>query len=264
MELYQFRHSAFCEKVRLLLSAKQLSYRVIEVTPGIGQVELFRLSGQRQVPVLKDGADVVADSTTIAQFLEEAYPEPPLIPEQSGARALALLLEDWADTSLATGVRMALLQAASHDPILRKALLPSATPAPLKGLVGAMPADLLGGVGQVFGRGSREQLLASLEHLSQLVREDDHLVDDVLSIADLAVAAQLYHLKFPASAGVELRQRGVPGIVDNPLLEPLFSWRDGIYRKAYRGLQEESGHRPPQSPGQTTAGSARDPGPSAR
>ena len=66
MELHQFRHSAFCEKVRLVLAAKGLDYTVVEVTPGLGQLELFRLSGQRQVPVLLDGSEVIADSTAIA------------------------------------------------------------------------------------------------------------------------------------------------------------------------------------------------------
>ena len=47
MELYQFRHSAFCEKVRLVLAVKGLDYTVVEVSPGLGQLELFRLSGQR-------------------------------------------------------------------------------------------------------------------------------------------------------------------------------------------------------------------------
>ena len=52
LELHQFRHSAFCEKVRLVLAAKGLAYQAIEVTPGVGQLALYRLSGQRQVPVL--------------------------------------------------------------------------------------------------------------------------------------------------------------------------------------------------------------------
>ena len=33
LELHQFRHSAFCEKVRLILAAKGLAYSVVEVTP---------------------------------------------------------------------------------------------------------------------------------------------------------------------------------------------------------------------------------------
>ena len=48
MQLYQFRHSSFCEKVRLVLAAKAIKYTVVEVLPGIGQWELFRMSGQNQ------------------------------------------------------------------------------------------------------------------------------------------------------------------------------------------------------------------------
>ena len=44
LELHQFRHSAFCLKVRMALHAKGLSFREVEVTPGIGQLAVFRLS----------------------------------------------------------------------------------------------------------------------------------------------------------------------------------------------------------------------------
>ena len=43
LELHQFRHSAFCLKVRMVLQAKGLSFRTVEVTPGVGQVAVFRL-----------------------------------------------------------------------------------------------------------------------------------------------------------------------------------------------------------------------------
>ncbi|NBQ22104.1 MAG: glutathione S-transferase family protein, partial [Synechococcaceae bacterium WB6_3B_236] len=95
MELFQFRHSAFCEKVRLVLAAKAISYDVNEVVPGLGQWELFRLSGQRQVPLLRDGNELIADSTAIALHLEARFPEPALLPQDPAQRAQVLLLEDW-------------------------------------------------------------------------------------------------------------------------------------------------------------------------
>jgi len=101
MDLHQFRHSAFCEKVRLVLAAKGLDATLVEVTPGVGQVGLFRLSGQRQVPVLVDGGEVIADSTAIALHLEERHPLPALLPADPRARARVLLLEDCADTAQA-------------------------------------------------------------------------------------------------------------------------------------------------------------------
>ncbi|NQV10808.1 MAG: glutathione S-transferase family protein [Cyanobacteria bacterium] len=235
LELFQFRHSSFCEKVRLVLAARQLDYTVIEVTPGLGQLDLFRLSGQRQVPVLRDGAEVIADSSAIADYLERKGEGVSLLPNDPLERARVLLLEDWADTALAAGVRLALLQAASHDGLLRSALLPEATPGPLRSLVGALPGELLTGLGELIGRDGRQQLQASLEQLAVLAAGRSFLVGDQLSLADLAVAAQLSLLKFPASAGAPLAGQGVPGFADHPLLVSLFDWRDRLYLSLGRG-----------------------------
>ena len=79
LELYQFKLSQYSEKVRLILDYKELDYRKIEVTPGVGQLKLFKLSGQRQVPVLKDGETIIIDSTEIAFYLDRKYPERPII-----------------------------------------------------------------------------------------------------------------------------------------------------------------------------------------
>lgn len=239
MQLHQFRHSAFCEKVRLVLAAKRLDYTVVEVTPGIGQLELFRLSGQRQVPVLVDGAEVIADSTAIALYLERHHPEPLLLPEYPAERARVLLIEDWADTALASGCRLALVQAAASDAVLRGALLPDSTPGPLRQLVSSLPAGVMAGVGEavasVVGTAERQQLQTNLEQLALLVTDQPYLVGDRLTLADLAVVAQLGLLKFPASSGAPLAGLGVGGIADHPLLQPLFSWRDRIAAEAGRG-----------------------------
>jgi glutathione S-transferase len=244
LELHQFRHSTFCEKVRLILAAKRLDYTVVEVTPGFGQLALFRLSGQRQVPVLVDGSEVIADSSAIALHLEAHYPTPSLLPVEPRARAQVLLLEDWADTALAAGGRMALLQAMGTDSVVRGALLPDATPAPLRSLLGALPGDLFAGVGEVMGRSERQQLQTNL---AALVSSHPYLFGDQLSLADLAVAAQLSLLLFPASAGAPLAGRGVAGVADHPLLEGLFRWRDAIYAEV--GRQPEPVSAPdPEAP----------------
>ena len=228
LELHQFRHSAFCEKARLVLAAKGLEYSVVEVVPGVGQLELYRLSGQRQVPVLVDGPEVIADSTAIALHLEARHPQPALLPVDPAERAQVRLLEDWADTTLAAGARLALVQAAAADPVLRTALLPEATPDGLRSLVGSLPGGLLAGLGQVVDQGALQELRSNLEQLTVLVQAQPYLVGSALSLADLAVAGQLSLLKFPASAGAPLAGRGVPGLADDPQLAPLFAWRDRI------------------------------------
>jgi len=70
--LYQFRHSAFCLKTRMALQAKKLQYRVEEVTPGIGQFEIFKISGQKQVPVIVDDNDqIISDSSIICEYINK-------------------------------------------------------------------------------------------------------------------------------------------------------------------------------------------------
>ena len=228
LELYQFRHSAFCLKVRMALQAKGLSFRTVEVTPGMGQVAVFRLSGQRQVPVLVDGDIVLADSSAIARHLERREHSPALIPAEPKAAAQVHLLEDWADTTLAAAVRAALVQAAALDPELRVALLPDDIPDPLRSVMGALPGGWVSNVTELVNQNERAALLASLEQLALSVQSTPWLVGDSMSLADLAVAAQLSLICFPSSSGAALAGKGVPGISDHPKLQPLFHWRDQL------------------------------------
>ena len=224
MELHQFKHSAFCEKVRLVLAAKGLDYKVVEVVPGLGQLEVFRLSGQRQVPVLVDGDEVIADSTEIALHLERRHPLPALLPSDPLERAQVMLLEDWADTAVSTGCRRALLQAAATNPKLRSALLPEATPSSLRQLVSVLPGNWMGPVSETLSTLlaplEARQLQRNLEQISQLVQSRNYLVGSRLSLADLAVVAQLSLLRFPAEAGAPIAGEGVSGIADHPLFQP--------------------------------------------
>jgi glutathione S-transferase len=89
-----FSHNSV--KVRRVLALKGLDYERESINPAIRR-NLIRLSGQELSPVMVDGETVVADSTAIVLYLEEAYPDPPLLPDQPDERAQCLLLEDWAD-----------------------------------------------------------------------------------------------------------------------------------------------------------------------
>lgn len=239
LELHQFRHSAFCLKVRMVLQAKGLSYRTVEVTPGVGQVAVFRLSGQRQVPVLVDGDTVLADSTAIALHLEERGADPALLPTDSREAAQVRLLEDWADTTLAAAVRLALAQAAALDPRLRVALLPDDLPDPIRTVMGAIPGGWVSNVTELVNQNDRADLLATLEQLSASVQAKPWLVGEAMSLADLAVAAQLSLLRFPASSGAALAGKGVPGLSDHPKLQPLFQWRDQLELRLMERTLEE-------------------------
>lgn len=246
LELYQWELSQYSEKVRLILDYKGLEYRKIEVTPGIGQVELFRLTGQQQVPVLKDGSKYIADSTAIAKYLDVEYPERPLIPTDAKQRGLTLLIEEWADESIGIKGRKALFSAISQDPNLRKSLLPTSTPDILKNLLEGVPSDLLTVLG--FGVGYSPDVIKEaiadlkqdLEALTLLLADSPYLTGDEPTLADFAVAGLSILLKFPEGPYLDLppaiRGKGVPILAENPDYEPFFTWRDRLYAQFRKPL----------------------------
>ncbi len=259
IELYQFELSHYCEKIRLILDYKGLPYRKIEVTPGIGQLDLYKLSGQRQVPVLKDGAEVIADSTAIAKYLDQRYPERPILPADPKQRALCLILEEWADESIGLNARKAMLGAFSQNPTFRKALLPSSTPDFLKNLVEAVPREALDvlGMGTGFGpdavKAAWQTMQQNLESLTVLLQDSSYLLGDEPTLADFAVAGMTMYVKFPAGGYLNipeaLKGMGVPGLADNPAYALFWAWRDRLYM-TYRkvGIPSEPASTPGSRP----------------
>jgi glutathione S-transferase len=259
LELYQFEASAYSEKVKLILDYKQLPYKAIEVAPGVGQIELFQMSGQRKVPVLKDGAEIIPDSTAIALYLEERYPDRPILPNDPRQKGLCLALEDWADESLGIHGRKAMVGAFNQHPNFRTALLPAATPDLVKNLVGAVPGDILSFLGTGVGFGpeaikeSTGILNQGLASLCMMLAEQPYLVGEQPTLADLAVAGITMYIKFPNRQYVDLPEgicgKGVPGLADDMSYQPFFDWRDRLYAE-YRKVRTDA---PPSSSGGPTS-----------
>lgn len=239
LELYQFELSQYCEKVRLILDYKGLEYQKIEVIPGIGQVEVYRLSGQGKVPVLKDGQTVIADSTEIAFYLDRKYPEKLLLPTDGGARGATLLLEEWADEFLGKKSRLPFLDSIKQDSSIRSALLPSQTPDLLKTLLNSVPSEFLEFLGSGMGINketiskANRNLRQSLDALTLILESRPYLTGDTPTLADFTVAALSILIKFPAGDYLDipnqLKGRGIPGLADDLSYAPFFLWRDKLY-----------------------------------
>jgi glutathione S-transferase len=82
------------------MELKGLDYEVDPITPFFGNDEFRRLSPLCRIPVLIDDGLVLTDSTVIAEYLDDEYPEPPLLPGEPRERARARWLEEFADTRL--------------------------------------------------------------------------------------------------------------------------------------------------------------------
>jgi glutathione S-transferase len=94
MRLYRIPFSTNVERVALALAYKGLDAEPVEVDPG-DRSPVAAVSGQELVPVLEDSGRIVSDSTSILEYLEERYPDPPLYPRDSARRAECVVFVDW-------------------------------------------------------------------------------------------------------------------------------------------------------------------------
>jgi glutathione S-transferase len=259
IELYQFELSQFAEKARLILDFKGLQYRKIEVVPGVGQLEILRISGQRQVPVIKDGNTIVADSTAIAMYLDKTYPDKPLFPGDAKTKAFCTIMEEWADSSIGVKSRKCLLGALKNNS-LRSSILPSGTPDIFRNLVSAIPNELFDAVGMGVGlspanlKEVEESLHREMAAVCTILGETPYLLGNQPTLVDLTVAALSMTIKVPEgpylNIPANLKGKGIPGFADNPAYEMFFAWRDRLYAEYRRPHVDNS--PPPTGTAPTT------------
>lgn len=92
--------SPYVRKVLIVLHLKGLEYEIDPITPFYGNDEFSRLSPLRRIPLLINGDLVVNDSTAIAEYLDETFPNPGVMPDGPENRARARWIEEYADSRL--------------------------------------------------------------------------------------------------------------------------------------------------------------------
>lgn len=101
MLLYEAPGSPYAQKIKIALREKSVPFDVEwPDSLGTGRTDgPFGLANPRtQVPMLVDGETRIFDSTIILEYIEERWPEPPLLPRSPAARAAARMIEDVCDT----------------------------------------------------------------------------------------------------------------------------------------------------------------------
>ncbi len=194
--LHQFEISPFCDKVRRILRLKDVPFDIREVSALRSTLDVRRINRIGKLPVLEADGRFIADSSEIARFLDERFPDPPLWPADPRERALCHLLEDWADESLYFYEMTMRLQwpanaprwsreAMRADGRLGEAIGPVLVPRLIAQRtkaqgVGRKPHDLV-----------LRELGRHLDALDALLGDGDWLASSSLTIADVAVAAQV-------------------------------------------------------------------------
>jgi glutathione S-transferase len=92
----------YCARARLALAEKQLDYETVEVDLADRPQRLLELNPPSgRVPVLDDGF-TLPESEVIMAYLDERYPDRPLLPSDAAERAHARLLVHRFDETLGT------------------------------------------------------------------------------------------------------------------------------------------------------------------
>ena len=117
LELLQFRHSPYNEKVRWVLDIKQVPHRRRSLLPGPHVAVVKKLTGRTTTPVLLAEGQAIDGSARIIDWLEARYPDPPCdclrtppsAPKRCASRA-------WFDDDLTPRMRRTVLDALLRQP----------------------------------------------------------------------------------------------------------------------------------------------------
>jgi len=218
--LHQFPLSHYCEKIRWVLDHKQLRYSVNNQFPGVHALVNRRLVGRPEVPVLIDGHHAIGNSSDIALYLDDQFPDERLIPGSSEARSRVLALEGYFDEQAGPAVRRFVYSFVTARPRLFKQLFFNGYSELARGfgqLTGAAIAKQIARMYRVAGSAAETRVLIeqSCDRLEQLTDRDPerYLVGDSLTLADVTAASLLGPLVGPPGSPWDL-PLDVPELVE--------------------------------------------------
>jgi glutathione S-transferase len=163
----------FSRKVRIALSEKKLPFDLVIEKSWERREEFLAMNPAGEVPVLLEGTDeetpiALADSNVICEYLEDAYPDPPLIEGDPVTRAEIRRLVAWFDRKFHHEVTQNLV-----DEKINKRFLG------------------LGAPSSVAIRAGHANIATHLAYIEYLMARHNWLAGNRFSLADIAAAAQL-------------------------------------------------------------------------
>ena len=87
MRLYDAARCPFCARVRIALAEKGLDHETVEIDLRNRPDWIYELNPTGKVPVVDDGF-VLPESAVIMEYLDDRYPDDPLLPEDPKSRAV--------------------------------------------------------------------------------------------------------------------------------------------------------------------------------
>lgn len=202
MIVYGSSISPYVRKVLAFAAEKGIEVESKPVALGSDDAEFLAASPFRKMPALQDGDFTISDSSAIIAYLDALKPEPALIPTEPRARARTIWFEEFGD---------AILMGCGRTIFFNRLVAPRF----LKRDGDLAAAD----------KAEREELPPVLDYLEGVIPDSGYLVEDRLTLADIAVASpfvNLDHLKINLGSRPKLS-----GFLDRILSRPSFKhWLD--------------------------------------
>lgn len=199
MKLYGSTLSPFVRKVMAYAAEKGLALELEPAGMGRGGPDFLRASPFRKMPGFCDGDFAISDSTAIITYLEAKYPEPALIPEAPEARARTIWFEEFGDTIVAK---------AGGAMFFNRVVSPLFLKQP-----GDTAADKV----------ETEDLPPILDYLDGVVPDSGFLVEDRLTLADIAVASPFVNYRHLGVTIDPAKHARAAGYIDAILARPSFT-----------------------------------------
>ena len=171
--LFHVPLSPFCRVVRLVMAEKKLGVELVEEKYWEGRPEFMRRNPAGQVPVLLMDGLTLCDSVAICEYLEEAHPNPSLMPQSVAERAEVRRLVMWFNDKFYGEVTRNLL-----GERVNKKITGAGYPDSKNVKVGA------------------KQIKYHLDYMGWLLDQRRWLAGDSMTMADFAAAAQLSSLDY--------------------------------------------------------------------
>jgi glutathione S-transferase len=101
LTLYEHPLSPYAQKCKISLYEKNVPFEVkMPNAIGTGQVdaEFMKANPRAEVPALIDDGFAIFDSTVILEYIEDKFPQTPMLPKDPKQRAICRMIEDAMDT----------------------------------------------------------------------------------------------------------------------------------------------------------------------
>ena len=171
--LYHVPLSPFCRKVRLSLAEKKIDCELIEERYWEQEPDFLRRNPAGKVPVLKIDGMIMSESAAICEYLEEAYPEMPLMPKDPVGRYEVRRLVGWFDDKFHHEVTSKLVYERVNKKVMKQGYPDSKNV-----------------------KAGSKMIKYHLDYLTWLLDQRRWLAGDVMTLADFAAAAHLSSLDY--------------------------------------------------------------------